>query len=66
MRALQSQKLVPLSRKGGWELLWHDSIDDIPQDSDEYTMLLAHEFFDALPIHLLEVPYTTWELFSAE
>jgi len=56
MRSIQSEKLMPLSQKDGWQLFWHDSIDDIPQDAGEYTMLLAHEFFDALPIHLLEVP----------
>lgn len=55
MRALQKTKLHPSSQKGGWELLWHDSIDNIPLGSGEYTMLLAHEFFDALPIHVLEV-----------
>lgn len=55
MRSIQKETLLPPSQKGGWELLWHDSIDKIPQDSGEYTMLVAHEFFDALPIHVLEV-----------
>ena len=34
---------------------WHTSIGKIPPSSTEYTMLVAHEFFDALPIHVLQV-----------
>jgi NADH dehydrogenase [ubiquinone] 1 alpha subcomplex assembly factor 7 len=55
MRSVQNDKLQPFAQKGGWELVWHDSIDDVSQDSGEYTMLVAHEFFDALPIHVVEV-----------
>lgn len=57
MRSIQNNKLQLSAQKGGWELYWHDSIDDIPQDSGEYTMLVAHEFFDALPIHVVEVRF---------
>jgi NADH dehydrogenase [ubiquinone] 1 alpha subcomplex assembly factor 7 len=55
MRQTQKEKLLKSSQEGGWDLLWHDSIDDIPRDPEAYTMLVAHEFFDALPIHVLEV-----------
>ncbi|KAF4614132.1 hypothetical protein D9613_007842 [Agrocybe pediades] len=35
-------------------LHWHNSISEIPPSSSEYTMLVAHEFFDALPVHILQ------------
>lgn len=44
-----------MSSQLGCQLLWHDMIEDIHEDGDLYTMLIAHEFFDALPFHLLEV-----------
>jgi len=59
MQAIQKEKLLPASQMGAWELLWHDSIGDVPQNTAEYTMLVAHEFFDALPIHVLEVTFIT-------
>lgn len=34
---------------------WHDSLNEISPSPLEYTMLVAHEFFDALPIHMLQV-----------
>lgn len=52
MRALQNEKL---DQNRDWSLSWHDSIDEIPETSTEYTMIVAHEFFDALPINVLEV-----------
>ena len=41
--------------KSGLRIHWHDSIDDVPAANSIYTMLVAHEFFDALPFHLIEV-----------
>ncbi|KAF8339815.1 S-adenosyl-L-methionine-dependent methyltransferase [Cantharellus anzutake] len=35
------------------KLHWHDRIEDIAP-SDAYTMLVANEFFDALPFHIIE------------
>jgi NADH dehydrogenase [ubiquinone] 1 alpha subcomplex assembly factor 7 len=57
LRAVQEKKLHAWSGAGksGLELHWHDSIDDIPTADGLYTMLVAHEFFDALPFHLIEV-----------
>ncbi|KAH9046947.1 S-adenosyl-L-methionine-dependent methyltransferase [Lactarius deliciosus] len=40
--------------KNGLRIHWHDLIDDVPAANGIYTMLVAHEFFDALPFHLIE------------
>ena len=54
MRTLQEEKLYPQADKTGYQLHWHDSIGTIPP-SDAFSMLVAHEFFDALPVHVLQV-----------
>lgn len=48
LRKKQKEKLD----KYGVPLNWHDRIDDVPQDT--YSLVVAHEFFDALPIHVLQ------------
>ncbi|KAL5634726.1 hypothetical protein ACGC1H_002685 [Rhizoctonia solani] len=35
-------------------LHWHDRVEDIPKDDNAFTLLVAHEFFDAIPIHIIE------------
>lgn len=55
MQEVQKMKLLPAARKGKFNLAWHESLDEVPKDTGEYTMLIAHEFFDALPINVLEV-----------
>lgn len=60
MQAIQKEKLRLTSKDGVWDLLWHDSLGDLPQDTQDYTMLVAHEFFDALPIHVLERTQQGW------
>ena len=55
LRAVQQKKLEPWDGKNGLKIHWHDSIDDVPTANGIYTMLVAHEFFDALPFHLIEV-----------
>lgn len=58
MQALQRRTLA---HSGFAERVeWHASLEDVPaveegEGGDVYTMLVAHEFFDALPINLLEV-----------
>lgn len=66
MRSLQEEKLSQYREKG-IELDWTDKIDDISPCkliekcrlaegvAEDYTMLVAHEFFDAMPINLFEV-----------
>ena len=51
MRALQQEKL----KRFNIEIHWHNSINEIISSPSEYTMLVAHEFFDALPINILQV-----------
>ena len=55
LRAVQQKKLQPWDGKNGLKIHWYDSIDDVPAADGTYTMLVAHEFFDALPFHLIEV-----------
>ncbi|KAH9003606.1 putative S-adenosyl-L-methionine-dependent methyltransferase MidA, partial [Lactarius deliciosus] len=47
--------------KNGLRIHWHDSIDDVPAANGIYTMLVAHEFFDALPFHLIEKTHQGWK-----
>ena len=55
MRSAQQEKLGPIAQQNGWVLNWHDSVDGVPHDAAKFTLLVAHEFFDALPFHLLQV-----------
>lgn len=45
----------------GWNIQWHDNLDEIAPTDEQYTMVLAHEFFDALPFHLIEVGFLPWK-----
>ncbi|KAL0567551.1 hypothetical protein V5O48_014437 [Marasmius crinis-equi] len=56
MRMMQEKKLG----EQGWDIQWHDSLDSISPSSDAYTMLIAHEFFDALPFHVLKRTEEGW------
>ncbi|TBU50338.1 S-adenosyl-L-methionine-dependent methyltransferase [Dichomitus squalens] len=60
MRAAQEAKLGPIAQKNGWSLHWHDSVDDVTPDAEMFTLVLAHEFFDALPFHLLQKIEKGW------
>ena len=55
MKSSPSLRAVQWDGEKGLEIHWHDSIDDVPAASGIYTMLVAHEFFDALPFYLIEV-----------
>ncbi|KAI0267855.1 S-adenosyl-L-methionine-dependent methyltransferase [Gloeopeniophorella convolvens] len=61
LRAVQEKKLASWDGKNGLKLHWHDSIDDVPTADGLYTMLVAHEFFDALPFHLIEKTHGGWK-----
>lgn len=58
-RKIQEEKLKKHAEKGDLTIRWHDRIQDVqkkaqPSDDGMFTMIVAHEFFDALPIHLFE------------
>ncbi|KAI8923796.1 S-adenosyl-L-methionine-dependent methyltransferase, partial [Entophlyctis helioformis] len=42
----------------GVTVYWHDTLDDVPADS--YTFMVAHEFFDALPVYKFEYTDKGW------
>jgi NADH dehydrogenase [ubiquinone] 1 alpha subcomplex assembly factor 7 len=54
MRAMQQANITNGDRTNV-EVHWHNTIKEIPPSSTEYTMLVAHEFFDALSIRVLQV-----------
>ncbi|KAJ6561910.1 S-adenosyl-L-methionine-dependent methyltransferase [Mycena capillaripes] len=61
LRALQDTRLAPSAEKYGCTLEWHDSVDQIPLSDEAYTMVVAHEFFDALPFHTIERTENGWQ-----
>ncbi|KIJ51505.1 hypothetical protein M422DRAFT_157874 [Sphaerobolus stellatus SS14] len=51
LRSRQAEKLEAITNK----ITWYDSIEDIPLGTDnEFTMIVAHELFDALPINIIQ------------
>ncbi|CUA68493.1 NADH dehydrogenase [ubiquinone] complex I, assembly factor 7 [Rhizoctonia solani] len=42
-------------------LHWHNRAEDIPKDDSTFTLLVAHEFFDAIPIHIIEKTSTGFQ-----
>ncbi|KAI0322135.1 S-adenosyl-L-methionine-dependent methyltransferase [Amylostereum chailletii] len=61
----QSVRRLQADLLSGWgqygvSIQWHDSIDTVIQKNGAFTMLLAHEFFDALPFHLIEKTQQGW------
>lgn len=42
------------TKHGGISIVWTDSIKSIPKDPAKMPFIVAHEFFDALPIHIFE------------
>ena len=43
------------STKDGLDVRWHQLLDSV--ESDQPSIFLAHEFFDALPVHQFEVSH---------
>jgi NADH dehydrogenase [ubiquinone] 1 alpha subcomplex assembly factor 7 len=43
---------------GGTKVYWYNRLEDIPK---EFSIILAHEFFDALPIHKLKKEGNVWK-----
>ncbi|PLW25454.1 hypothetical protein PCASD_23797 [Puccinia coronata f. sp. avenae] len=53
MRELQEQKLFSFDNLQG-KISWFDRIDQVGKVDDQWTMVIAHEFFDALPVHIFQ------------
>ncbi|KIL64283.1 hypothetical protein M378DRAFT_126966 [Amanita muscaria Koide BX008] len=60
MRSIQEQKLRPHVQKSGFQVSWHNTLEEFSPSPGVFTMLVAHEFFDALPIHVLQKKETGW------
>ncbi|EKM58429.1 uncharacterized protein PHACADRAFT_140351 [Phanerochaete carnosa HHB-10118-sp] len=54
MRTLQKKTLELVDAPRKWHTQWYDSLNDFSVDKDTFTILIAHEFFDALPFHLIQ------------
>lgn len=59
---MDPQKNLPYYRMGetlsGMKVFWYQQIEDVP---NEFSIILAHEFFDALPIHKLQRDGSIWK-----
>lgn len=49
-----------ISRSPPLDVQWHEQIEDVPEDSSVDTLVIANEFFDALPIHVFEKASDGW------
>ncbi|KAH8826508.1 S-adenosyl-L-methionine-dependent methyltransferase, partial [Flagelloscypha sp. PMI_526] len=58
LRQIQSDTISKI-RRGGWDPSWLDSIQDI-EPSSAFTMVMAHEFFDALPVDIFKRTEEGW------
>ncbi|POW05950.1 hypothetical protein PSTT_09323 [Puccinia striiformis] len=54
MRDLQEQKLSPFNDLNG-KVCWFDRIEQVGKVDDQWTMVIGHEFFDALPVHIFQI-----------
>ncbi|TFY83799.1 hypothetical protein EWM64_g226 [Hericium alpestre] len=61
LQGIQEQQFRPWATKHNIQQHWYSSLDEIAADEESYTMLIAHEFFDALPFHLLEKTHKGWQ-----
>jgi NADH dehydrogenase [ubiquinone] 1 alpha subcomplex assembly factor 7 len=57
LRSMQEAALAPLATKLNSKLHWHDMIEDVPEDPEVFTVIVAHEFFDALPFRVVQVSW---------
>ncbi|EJD48879.1 DUF185-domain-containing protein [Auricularia subglabra TFB-10046 SS5] len=42
-------------------VIWHKSFDGLHATENEFTAVIAHELFDALPIHIIEKTINGWQ-----
>ncbi|KAK8865615.1 hypothetical protein IAR55_000759 [Kwoniella newhampshirensis] len=60
MRVVQSDKLSSRVEGKDVKLNWYTGVNEIPESPDEYTLFVAHEFFDAMPINVFEKTDMGW------
>ena len=53
LREVQKAKLDEFGF-GAIRTEWWGSVGEVPPSEDEFTVVVAHEFFDAMPIHVFE------------
>ena len=56
----ERQRVALADRIDPSRLHWHSSVGAIDAESDCFTIVVAHEFFDALPVHVFEVRELLW------
>ncbi|BGP23719.1 DUF185 family protein [Rhodotorula toruloides] len=59
LQRVQKQKLAETGF-AETETRWYGDVKEIPVSKNEFTVLIAHEFFDALPIHIFENTQNGW------
>ncbi|OLY85094.1 NADH dehydrogenase [ubiquinone] complex I, assembly factor 7 [Smittium mucronatum] len=59
---IQDQKSLnsSVSKFGNIQIKWHNVLDDVELTHRSSVMVMAHEFFDALPIHRFELSQNGW------
>ncbi|WVW80448.1 hypothetical protein I302_102430 [Kwoniella bestiolae CBS 10118] len=60
LRTIQGDKLSKRLEGKEVELGWYTGINEIPETTDTYTLFIAHEFFDAMPINTFEKTDMGW------
>ncbi|ORY91491.1 S-adenosyl-L-methionine-dependent methyltransferase [Leucosporidium creatinivorum] len=56
----EQKKKLQAGGFGDIPVSWWGSVDEVPPTNDEFTVIVAHEFFDALPIHVFENTSNGW------
>ncbi|KAJ3829700.1 S-adenosyl-L-methionine-dependent methyltransferase [Lentinula raphanica] len=57
LREIQRERLSGVAAS----IEWYESIDHLTPSDDSFTMLVAHEFFDALPVHVFRKTDQGWK-----
>lgn len=57
---LEQSSFTGTSKYSSIPVIWHDSLDKVPKRAAATPFILAHEFFDALPIHAFEATKSGW------
>ncbi|WWD18208.1 hypothetical protein CI109_102658 [Kwoniella shandongensis] len=60
MRGIQSDRLSSRVEGKDIDLNWYTGVNEIPESPDEFTLFVAHEFFDAMPINVFEKTDMGW------